>query len=55
LLVRIPLDYLQLREQDPAAAGRARDEVADALEGSFRHGYRAVGFVRRGAYVLERS
>jgi predicted GNAT superfamily acetyltransferase len=55
LLVRIPLDYLQLREQDPAAAVRARDEVADALEGSFRQGYRAVGFVRRGAYVLERS
>lgn len=55
LLVRIPLDYLELREQDPAAAGRARDEVADALEGSFGNGYRAVGFVRRGAYVLERS
>jgi predicted GNAT superfamily acetyltransferase len=55
LLVRIPPDYLELRERDPAAAGRARDEVADALEGSFRHRYRAVGFVRRGAYVLERS
>jgi predicted GNAT superfamily acetyltransferase len=54
-LVRVPDDYHALRDRDPAAARRWRDEVADALEGAFAGGLRATGFLREGAYVLERA
>lgn len=55
ILVRIPPDYLALRGADRAAAGAWRDAVADALEDAFARGYRAVDFLRDGAYLLERA
>jgi predicted GNAT superfamily acetyltransferase len=55
LLVRMPSDYLALREKDLTAARAWRDAVADALEEAFRRGFRATGFVRDGGYLLERS
>lgn len=54
-LVRVPEDYHALRERDPDGARRWRDRVADALESLFAGGYRATGFLREGAYVLERA
>ena len=53
VLVRVPTDYLELRERDPGLAREWRDAVADALEGAFQRGYAAVDFLREGAYVLE--
>lgn len=53
-LVRIPTDYLALREGDRELARAWRDAAADALEGAFERGYVAVDFLRDGAYVLER-
>jgi predicted GNAT superfamily acetyltransferase len=53
-LARIPLDYHDLRDRDPQGAHRWRDEAADALESLFAAGYLATGFLRDGAYVLER-
>jgi len=53
-LVRVPSDYLGLRERDRALASAWRDAVADALEGALGRGYVAVDFQREGAYVLER-
>lgn len=55
LLVRVPPDYLGLREKDPAAAGGWRDAVADALEEGFGRGFWVTGFLREGAYLMERS
>jgi predicted GNAT superfamily acetyltransferase len=54
-LVRVPEDYHALRDRDPDKARRWRDETSDALERAFAAGYRAVGFLRDGAYVLERG
>ncbi len=54
LLIRVPLDYHGLREADPRAAARWRSAVGDALEGTIGRGWRATGFLRSGAYVLER-
>jgi predicted GNAT superfamily acetyltransferase len=54
-LIQVPSDYLSLRSADPAAAQAWRDAVADALEDAFRTGFRAVDFLSRGAYVLERT
>lgn len=53
-LVRVPPDYHDLRDSDPERARRLRDEAADALESLFAAGYLATGFLRDGAYVLER-
>ena len=55
VLVRVPSDYLELRERDPDLAGAWRDAVAEALEDAFGRGYAAVDFLRDGAYVLERT
>ncbi len=55
VLVRVPEDYHELRDRDADAARRWRDEVADALERAFGEGYVATGFLREGAYVLERA
>jgi predicted GNAT superfamily acetyltransferase len=55
LLVPVPEDYHALRDRDPDAAHRRRDEVADSLERAFAEGYRATGFLRDGGYVLERA
>jgi predicted GNAT superfamily acetyltransferase len=52
--VEVPSDYLALRADDPDLARTWRDAVADALEGAFDRGYEAVGFLRSGAYLLER-
>jgi predicted GNAT superfamily acetyltransferase len=52
-LVPVPSDYHALRDQDPDAARTRRDEVADALAGAFDRRWRATGFLREGAYVLE--
>jgi predicted GNAT superfamily acetyltransferase len=54
LLVRIPSDYLALREKDRDAARAWRDAVADGLEEAFGRGFRATGFLRDGGYLLER-
>jgi predicted GNAT superfamily acetyltransferase len=54
-LVRAPPDYHDLRRTDPDDARRWRDEVADGLEAAFAEGYRAVGFLRSSAYVLEQE
>jgi predicted GNAT superfamily acetyltransferase len=54
-LVRVPEDYHGLRDRDPEAARRWREDVADALEKAFAEGRRATGFLRHGAYVLERA
>ncbi len=53
LLVRVPGEYLELRETDPSLARAWRDAVADALESAFSRGFHAVDFLREGAYVLE--
>ena len=53
-VVQVPEDYHALREKDAAEARRRRDQVADELEAAFRDGLQATGFLRRGAYVLER-
>jgi predicted GNAT superfamily acetyltransferase len=50
--VRVPADYHALRQRDPEAARRWRDQVADSLEEAFAQGLRATGFRRAGAYVL---
>jgi predicted GNAT superfamily acetyltransferase len=55
LLVRVPPDYLALREKDRDAARAWRDAVADGLEEAFGRGFRATGFLRDGGYLLERS
>jgi predicted GNAT superfamily acetyltransferase len=55
LLVRVPEDYLALRRQDRQVALAWRDAVADTLEQALGSGYRAVDFLREGAYVLERQ
>jgi predicted GNAT superfamily acetyltransferase len=54
LLVRMPPDYLALREKDRDAARAWRDAVADGLEEAFRRGFRATGFLKDGGYLLER-
>lgn len=51
--VEIPPDYHAVRAEDPEAARRARDAVADALEAAFAEGSRATWFDR--GYVLERA
>ncbi|HEX9890430.1 MAG TPA: GNAT family N-acetyltransferase [Actinomycetota bacterium] len=55
LLVRVPSDYLLLRETDPAAAAAWREAVRRSLIEAFRRRYRAIGFARSGAYLLERT
>jgi predicted GNAT superfamily acetyltransferase len=55
LLVRVPSDYLALRQKDREAASAWRDLVADALEEAFRRGFRATGFERNRGYLLERA
>ena len=55
LLVRVPPDYLALREKDRDAARAWRDAVADGLEEAFGRGHRATGFLRDDGYLLERS
>jgi predicted GNAT superfamily acetyltransferase len=53
LVVRIPSDFLALREKDRDAARAWRDAVADALDEVFGRGFLATGFLRDGAYLLE--
>jgi len=52
-VVRVPEDYLALRERDESEARRRRDQVADELEAAFQSELEATGFLREGAYVLE--
>lgn len=52
-LIRVPSDYQGLRETDSSAARAWRDAVADTLEEAMNEGFRAVDFLREGAYVLE--
>lgn len=53
-IVRVPEDYHALRDRDAVEARRWRDRVADELEAAFERGLEATGFLREGAYVLER-
>jgi predicted GNAT superfamily acetyltransferase len=53
-VVQVPEDYHGLRDRDEAEARRRRDQVADELEAAFQGGLEATGFLREGAYVLER-
>jgi predicted GNAT superfamily acetyltransferase len=56
VLIRIPTDYHGLRSADLQAADAWRDTVGGALQEYVgRRGYRAVGFLREGAYLLERG
>jgi predicted GNAT superfamily acetyltransferase len=54
-VVRVPEDYHALRERDEAEARRWRDRVADELEAALAAGFEATGFLREGAYVMERT
>jgi predicted GNAT superfamily acetyltransferase len=61
ILLEIPGDIAQLRQESPATAERWRAIVSQAFADAFAAGYRAVQFVRddtsgkrRGFYVLER-
>lgn len=54
-VVRVPQDYHALRERDEAEARRRRDQVADELEAALAAGFEATGFLREGAYVMERA
>ncbi|MDQ4005739.1 MAG: GNAT family N-acetyltransferase [Actinomycetota bacterium] len=53
LLLRIPLDYHELRGRDQGLADAWRTAVRDALELVMGRGYVARGFLRDGTYVLE--
>ena len=54
--LRIPREYAELREGDPATARAARDATAAAFEASFAAGRCAVGFdPERSAYLLAPS
>ena len=55
ILIRVPSDYQTLRASDPDTARVWRDAAADALEDALDRGFRAVDFIRQGAYVLERD
>lgn len=55
VFVRVPSEYQSLRSSAPATAKAWRDAVADAFEDVFSRGFRAVDFLRQGAYVLERE
>ena len=54
-VVRVPEDYHALRERYEAEARRWRDRVADELEAALAAGFEATGFLRDGAYVMERA
>lgn len=54
-LIRVPSDFQSLRSSDPATAKAWRDAVGDALEEAMGKGFRAIDFLRRGLYVLERE
>lgn len=55
VFVRVPSEYQSLRSSDPTTARAWRDAIADALEDVLSSGFRAVDFLREGAYVLERE
>ena len=52
LLVRIPREYQDLRERDPALAARWREAAGDAIEACFASGRIVTGFTSDSAYVL---
>lgn len=54
-VVAVPDQYHELRAEDLERAAAWRDAAADALEGAFEKGYRAVSFIRTAGYLLERS
>jgi predicted GNAT superfamily acetyltransferase len=55
IMIRVPSDYQSVRREDPTVAKAWRDAVGDALEDAMVSGFRAVDFLRHGAYVLERE
>lgn len=55
VIVTVPEQYHALRAEDPERAKVWRDAVGDALEEAIAQGYRAVSFIRKAGYVLERS
>ena len=59
-LLEIPLAMAALRRDDPSVAEHWRTVVAEAFEGGFELGYRAIGFVSnptcgRGFYVMAKG
>ena len=52
--VPIPVDYLALRQHDPADAGRWRTSVRDQLLSAFADGLQIVDFSRDQGYLLAR-
>jgi predicted GNAT superfamily acetyltransferase len=55
IAIRVPSDYQSLRSTDPAAATAWRDAVGGALEEAMGRGFRAIDFLRKGTYILERE
>lgn len=51
-LVRIPREYLELRERDRSLAEMWRETVAEALEACFAAGMVVTGFTADSAYVF---
>ena len=54
LLIAVPPDYHGLRSRDPRPAAEWRSAVGHALAEAIGRGWVATGFLRQGAYLLER-
>jgi predicted GNAT superfamily acetyltransferase len=50
--IAIPRDYVELRQRDPSAAQRARDDTADQLERAFAAGLVVADFDPARGYAL---
>jgi predicted GNAT superfamily acetyltransferase len=55
VLVEVPDDIEQLRQQAPATARAWRYAVREVLGGLLADGARVTGFARRGGYLVDRS
>lgn len=55
VLVGVPLDIVELRRSDTAAASRWRQVTREVLGGALGDGYVVVSMTRSGYYILERT